>query len=197
MSVGDCENAFLDAALHEGVELVRYKQPWLNQRGHFGLPEEAASVVGPLQEIFLALGGHPGEQSSKRITALRGDFMHLSTRTIIEVDELQHFTSYRLKSFDYYPSEHPVGFKISEYRDLCRRFSSSADKYRQTKTAAAFGSGGRQRQRAYYDALRDLAVPAMGLPPLLRVAAPEGDGHLAFDRNRERILKAVASTGNV
>lgn len=196
MPVGDCENEFLEAARQEGVELVRYKKPWLNQRGHFGLPEQAASVVGPLHEIFRALGGDPEEQSLKRTTALSGDFIHFATGTIIEVDELQHFTSFRLRSFDHYPSKHPVGFEIAEYQDLCRRLSSTADRYRQTKAAAAFGMGGRQRQRAYYDALRDLAVPAMGHPPLIRVAATDGNGRSAFQRNRERILHAVASIGS-
>lgn len=195
MPVGDCENAVLEAARQEGVELARYRKSWLNQRGHFGLPEQAASVVVPLH-LFRALGGDPEEQSLKRPTALPGDFIHLATGTIIEGDELQHFTSFRLRSFDYYPSKHPVGFEIAEYQELCRSISSTADKYRQTKAAAAFGMGGRQRQRAYYAALRDLAVPVMGHPPVIRVAAMDGDGRSAFQRNREPILHAVESIGS-
>lgn len=193
MPVGDCENAFLEAARQDGVVLARYKKQWLNQRGHFGLPEQAASVVRPLHDLFLALAGDPEEQSLKRATALPGDFIHIGTGTIIEVDELQHFTSFRLRSFDHYPSKHPVRFEIAEYQDLCRRLSSTADKYRRTKAAAAFGMEGRRRQRAYYDALRDLAAPVMGHPPVIRVAAIDGDGRSAFQRNRERILHAVES----
>ncbi|WP_427004472.1 DUF7255 family protein [Pseudarthrobacter sp. H2] len=192
MPVGDCENAFLEAARREGVDLVRYKKTWLNQRGHFGLPDRASDVTRPLHEIFLALGGNAAEQTAKRTTALPGDFIHLETGTIIEVDEVQHFTSFRLKSFEYYASDSPLGFEAEEYRELCRQFGSAADKYRQTKTAAAFGPGGRQRQRAYYDALRDLAVPAMGHPPVIRVPAPDGNGRTAFERNCERILQAIS-----
>lgn len=192
MPVGDCENAFMEAARREGVELVRYKKHWLNQRGHFGLPDRASDVTDPLNSIFLSLGGRPAEQATKRTTALPGDFIHLETGTIIEVDEVQHFTSFRLKSFEFYAPDSPLGFELDEYRDLCRRFAAKADTYRQSKAAAAFGPGGRQRQRAYYDALRDLAVPAMGLPPLIRVPAPDGDGGTAFERNRERILCALS-----
>jgi hypothetical protein len=39
-----------------------------------------------------------------------------------------------------------------------------SDNYRRPKEARGFGIGGRQRQRAYYDALRDLATPATGVP---------------------------------
>jgi hypothetical protein len=59
----------------------------------------------------------------------------------------------------------PFGFDPDHYRELCRFWQAKADKYRRTKEARGFGVGGRQRQRAYYDSLRDLATPAMGHPP--------------------------------
>ena len=43
-----------------------------------------------------------------------------------------------------------------------------------------------QRERAYHDALRDLATPAMGHPPLLRIAAPDGDGAAAYAASATR-----------
>ena len=45
--------------------------------------------------------------------------------------------------------------------------------------AKGFGFGGVPRERAYHDALRDLAVPAMGHPPLLRRGV-DGDGAEAY-----------------
>ena len=48
------------------------------------------------------------------------------------------------------------------------------------------------RERAYHDALRDLATPAMGLPPLVRIAALDGDGVAAYLRHREE-LASLAS----
>lgn len=194
MPVGDCENAFLDAASRDGVELVRYKKPWLNQQGHFGLPSKASTIVPALHDIFLDLNGDPVTQSSKRAIPLPGDFIHVESGTIIEVDEMQHFTSYRLSTFSHYPEGIPLGFDISEYADLCHRFAPTADKYRRTKSAAAFGLGGRQRQRAYYDALRDLAIPTMGNPPIVRISALDNNGSAAYVRNRDRILHLTSGS---
>ena len=44
-----------------------------------------------------------------------------------------------------------------------------------------------QRERAYHDALRDLATPAMGHPPLIRIAAVDGDGGTAYARSRDSL----------
>ena len=54
--------------------------------------------------------------------------------------------------------------------------------------AKGFGFGGVQRERAYHDALRDLATPAMGHPPLIRIAALDGDGAAAYGRHRAALL---------
>jgi hypothetical protein len=44
------------------------------------------------------------------------------------------------------------------------------------------------RERAYHDALRDLATPAMGHPPLVRIAVLDGDGAAAYARHRADLL---------
>src|SRR5688500_2463770 len=110
MAVGDCETAFFLAAQGDGLQLERrYTKPWLNQQGHFGLPLDALSAKVPLHEVFLALGGDANTQASKRSTTLPGDFIHHATRTIIEVDEIQHFSTFRLQSFDFYPRDATLG----------------------------------------------------------------------------------------
>ena len=53
--------------------------------------------------------------------------------------------------------------------------------------------GGVQRERAYHDALRDLATPAMGHPPVVRIAAVDGDGAAAYRRNRSSLLALLVS----
>jgi hypothetical protein len=65
-------------------------------------------------------------------------------------------------TLDLYPRGLPLGFEIEHYRELCRRWKRESDGYYRTKSARGFGVGGRQKQRAYYDALRDIATPAMG-----------------------------------
>ncbi|WP_224766304.1 DUF7255 family protein [Nocardioides campestrisoli] len=189
MARGDCELAFCAAAAEDGIELTRAKVPWLNQRGHLGLPVGASAAVPVMEEIFSALGGIDVEQAGKRLTALPGDFVHLPTGVFIEVDESQHFTSYRLTTLALYPPATVLGYDLDEYRELCERWVPRSDRYRQAKAAIGFGSGGRQRQRAYHDALRDLVNPAMG-HTLIRAAAPDRDGSAAYEAVRSRLRVA-------
>lgn len=58
MPVGDCERGVAVAAAADGIELVSMPRvEWLNTRGHFELPERAASVVPELERAFALLGG--------------------------------------------------------------------------------------------------------------------------------------------
>jgi hypothetical protein len=193
MPVGDCEREFASAAADDGLALARARVPWLNQRGHLGLPVEARDAVEAMNRIFDALDGDLAAQQAKRLTSLPGDFIHEASGTFIEVDESQHFTTHRLRTLDLYPRGTPLGFDIDAYRALCDEWAPRSDKYRANRAAVGFGDGGRQRQRAYHDALRDLVVPAMGFGPVIRVAAPERDGAAAYARVRERIQAATGS----
>jgi hypothetical protein len=189
--VGDCERAFQDAAAADGVVLVRARLPWLNQRGHFGLPDPAASVLPVMDQVFGGLGGDQVAQQSKRLTPLPGDFQHQATGLLIEVDETQHFTSYRNLTLSLYPSDARLGFDLCEYQSLCREWSARSDRYRRNKDAVGFGEGGRARQRAYHDALRDLVAPIMGHPPVIRAHATDSDGAAAYRRVRERLWREI------
>ncbi|GGF36349.1 hypothetical protein GCM10011519_07320 [Marmoricola endophyticus] len=190
MPVRECQNAFAAAAAADGVALTAASVPWLNGRGHLGIADDFSHVKEVLANIFEALGGQPDELASKPMRRLSGDFVHAPTGTFIEVDERQHFTSHRLKTLDLYPSGARLGFDIEEYRDLCRGLAAKADRDFAHKAAAGFGPGGRPRQRAYNDALRDLVTPSMELPPVIRVAAPDRDGVAAYERVRDS-LKAL------
>lgn len=184
----DCQRAFAGAAAADGIVLVRQSVEWLTERGHLALPARARRAAVALERIYVALGGDADVLATARSRRLRGDFVHEPSGTLIEVDEHQHFTSFRRHALDLYPEDALLGFDLARYRELCDAWQGKADRYRRSKEARGFGVGGRQRQRAYYDALRDLATPAMGHPPLVRVAAPDGDGHGAYTRRRERLL---------
>lgn len=187
MPVGDCQRAFGAAAEADGLDLGASRVAWINQRGHFGLPTNCCEAVATLAAIFVALNGDPVAQAAKRTTPLTGDFVELSTGTMIEIDESQHFTSFRATSLALYPAGAPLGFDHHGYLELCRELAPRSDRYRTSRGATGFGAGGRQRQRAYHDALRDLAAPACGRPPVIRVAVLDGDGAAAFRRERDRI----------
>lgn len=187
MPVGDRERAFANAAAADGVVLVRARVPWLNQRGHYGLPAQAESAVETLGRIFDALGGLADQQEQKRLTPLPGDYLHEPSGTFIEIDESQHFTTWRLRALDLYPKDAALGFDLDEYRRLCEEWAPKSDRYRAAKAAVGFGEGGRQRQRAYHDALRDLVTPLMGHPPVIRVPVVSGDGTSAYRRVQTQI----------
>ena len=59
--------------------------------------------------------------------------------------------------------------------------------------AKGFGFGGVPKERAYHDALFDLATPAMGHPPVVRIAAVDGDGAGAYARERAALLALLGS----
>ena len=189
MPVGDRQAAFGAAAASDGVQLRAARVPWLNWRGHLGLPNAAQWVVGSLERIFEHLGGDPTVLATRRAIPLPGDFVHAETGTLVEFDEYQHFTSHRLATFAFYPDRTPLGFDRQDYEDNCRGFASRADRYRADKAAPAFGQGGRQRQRAYNDALRDLAAAAIG-PPIIRIIAADSavSGADLYAINRTQLM---------
>jgi hypothetical protein len=173
--------------------LVAQSLPWICQRGHYALPRDrASSAIDVLERIYVDLGGDPDVLRAGRSTPLPGDFEHPPTGALIEIDESQHFTSARLLTLEHYPPNTPVGFDLLHYRGLCLRWREQSDNYFRTKEARGFGVGGRQKQRAYYDALRDLAAPAMGLPPVIRIAAPTRDRRRAYSEHRDRLLALLS-----
>ena len=62
MPVGDCQRAFGAAAESDGLELGPSRVPWINQRGHFGLPSGCRVAIRTLAAIFAALDGDPEAQ---------------------------------------------------------------------------------------------------------------------------------------
>lgn len=158
---------------------------WLNTHGHFELPPEATSAEPLLRRVFEELGGNEREQRSKQLRTLPSDLLLAASSTMVEVDEVQHFTSFRALTIRQCASAQVVPF--AEYLELCREWSSVADKYRASKPAKGFpGPFGRARQRAYNALLRDLVAPVMGYQ-LIRVPAPKLSGPDAYDRARPKL----------
>ena len=67
-----------------------------------------------------------------------------------------------------------LGFDLDEYRALTERLRIRGDKSFAHKKSADFpGPGGRQKKRAYNDALRDLLAPSFTGLPLIRIPIPD------------------------
>ena len=109
------------------------------------------------------LGGVEAEMVVKKVAALSGDFVHVESGVFAVVDESQDFLV-QAATLDLYPDGTQLGFDLTEYKNLCRKWAPTLDRYRRDKAAVGFGPRGRQRQHAYNDGLRDLVTPATAHP---------------------------------
>jgi hypothetical protein len=198
---GEVQAAFAQAAAEDGIVLASQAFDWLCEQGHVGLERVAKarrdpSLVGPVKAALEPLGAIyarlKGDVSvlhaSRENLLLAVDLVHEPTGTVIEVDDAAHFTSFRLTALELYPADVRLGFDLGEHEELCRAWCARTDRLARGLAAKGFGFGGMQRERAYHDALRDLAVPAMGHPPVVRIAAVDGDGAAAYRRHRDALL---------
>ncbi|HKN95021.1 MAG TPA: hypothetical protein VJU60_11860 [Thermoleophilaceae bacterium] len=208
MAPGAPAAAFAEAAAADGIELSPGSFDWLCEQGHVGLERVAKarrdpSIVEPVKAalaalgaIFARLGGDVMVLHAARENLLLPvQLVHEPSGTLIQLDELSHFTSFRLTALGLYPPDAPLGFDIEEHRRLCREHAGEADRIGRGLAAKGFGFGGVPRERAYHDALFDLATPAMGHPPLVRVAVPDGDGAAAYGRFRSAAGGAALAGG--
>ena len=202
MASDDVQSAFAQAAARDGIVLGSQSFDWLCEQGHLGLERVARRdpalvgpvtvVLEPLERIYARLKGDLSVLHASRANVLLPvDLVHEASGTMIEVDASPHFTSFRLAALELYPDDVAVGFDLDEYKELCRAWCSETDGLGRGLPAKGFGFGGLQQERAYQDALRDLATPAMGHPPVIRVAAADGDGTAAYRRHRASLLRLL------
>jgi len=155
---------------------------------------QGPAALDQLQAIYARLKGDVSVLHAARENLLLPvELMHLPTGTVVEVDDAAHFTSFRLAALELYRPDAALGFDVGEHAALCREWCARTDGLDRGLAAKGFGFGGRQRERAYHDALRDLAVPAMGHPPVLRIVAVDGDGAAAYARHRDALLALSGS----
>jgi hypothetical protein len=182
---------FRRAAAADGLELEERTFEWLCEQGHVGLERIAKArrdpaIVAPVKaalealgRIYSRLGGDVSVLHAARENLLLAPVL-ADGPALIAVDGPEHFTSHRLAALELYPADAPLGFDRDEHMALCRELAPRTDGTDRGLAAKGFGFGGVPRERAYHDALRDLAIPAMGHPPLVRVTAVEGDGAAAY-----------------
>lgn len=201
MAPGDAQRAFAAAAADDGLVLGSGSFDWLCEQGHVGLERVAKArrdpalvrpVTAALEQLAAIYARLKGDLSvlhaSRENLLLTAELVHVQSGTLIEVDEAPHFTTFRLEALELYPAGVGVGFAVAEHKELCRTWCARTDALSRGMPAKGFGFGGLARERAYHDALFDLATPAMGHPPLLRIAAVDGDGAAAYRRHRASLL---------
>jgi hypothetical protein len=179
----------------ESVQLEPATFDFLSEQGHVGLERIAKArrdpaIVEPVKRalaslavIYARLKGDPTVLAAARENLLLTVYKD-ATGAVVEIDGPEHFTSFRLTALELYPDDAPLGFDRVEYAALCEELAPRSDRLHRALAAKGFGFGGVQRERAYHDALKDLAIPAMGHPPVVRIAAPDGDEAAAYERFR-------------
>jgi hypothetical protein len=196
----DVHAAFARTAAQDGIVLESGSFDWLCEQGHVGLERVAKArrdpaivqpVIAAIEQLEAIYARLKGDRSvlpaARENVLLTVDLVHAPTGTIVEVDDAAHFTSFRLIALELYRPDAALGFERAEHEALCREWRARSDGLDRALAAKGFGFGGRQRERAYHDALRDLAAPAMGHPPVVRIAAVDGDGAAAYARHREAL----------
>jgi hypothetical protein len=107
---------------------------------------------------------------------------------ILEVDEKQHFNTFRARTLAHYGDAVPVAFPVTEWiakSDAKTRLEAGG--FAKPRPPLFAGDGGRHRQRAFRDALADILPTAHGWLPTLRIAdfevkawlfTPDAAGHM-------------------
>jgi hypothetical protein len=204
VAVGSVQLAFAQAAAEDGIVLEPGSFDWLCEQGHVGLERVAkarrdpalvapvSAAIALLGAIHSRLGGDVSVlHASRENLLLPIELLHAASGTVIELDDSPHFTSARLAALELYPDDAAVAFAVGEHKQLCRKWSTRTDGLARGLPAKGFGFGGAARERAYHDALVDLATPAMGQPPVVRVVELGGDGAAAYRRERDALVRLL------
>ena len=198
MAVGDKQKLITEIVskvLNEQAQTSRKFDWFINKHNK----ENFGKHFSTIHKIFKSLNGDIIANQTKRSVALYCDaYFGGQHNFIFEFDELQHFSSSRLKTIENYPSSLIVNFDLANWKRLCQIHKDKADNYRKTKTTTDFNFvGGRTAQRAYLDCFRDLLPKIQGLNPTLRINEFEVVGISKADKEAcnkiEQLLKTKLS----
>jgi len=190
--MGRTETQFMADAKAAGYPLAQNRTvSWLTCHGHRNPSLQAipARVIDSLHDLFNALGGDERRLQGKPAQPLRPDsFLY---GQILELDEIQHFSTARLTALKLYPADTPLGFDIDEYQALCRRWRKGRRSLPKRQTDGRLSPCRRAHRAArLLHAVRDLLAPHAGAGPVIRIPAPECDPTIAVKR-----LNAYTGTG--
>ena len=175
---GDVHPAFAQAAAEDGIVLASQSFDWLCEQGHVGLERVAKArrdpaLVAPVTAALAARrdlrppqGRRLGPARVAREPAAAGRPRARADRNRDRGRRLAALHVVPADGARALPAGRAVGFDLDEHKELCRAWCARTDGLERGLPRRASGSAGVPRERAYHDALRDLATPAMGHPPL-------------------------------
>jgi len=179
----------IEEARHCGTRLtVGAPQPWLSTRGHLDplvQREAPAEVLDVLETLHVALGGNLSVLARLPIKHEQTD-LSTANGQLIELDDVQHFTTARWQSLRLYPRVQSLGFSIENYRTLIEAWKAKANAVFTRQWCPDFDfSGGRRAHRAYFDAVKDLLAPTFSGYELVRIPV--------LDRDAARTAQAIVA----
>lgn len=192
MPVGDKQNLItkiVSKVLGESAQ-TKKKFDWLINKH---LSEYFQQYYLNIENIFEVLKGDNFQNQAKQTVKLQCDaYFGGNYNFIFEFDEYQHFSSSRLKTFDYYPKDIKLNFDLDEWKALCVIYADKADKYRAQKKTRDFNFiDGRTSQRAYLDCFRDFLPELHGYNPTLRISAFEVEQITTEDKTAYKIIEKL------
>ncbi len=195
MAVGDKQKLITEIVskvLNEQAQTSKKFDWFINKHNK----ENFGKHFSTIDKIFKSLNGDITANQTKRSVALDCDaYFGGQYNFIFEFDELQHFSSSRLKTIENYPSGLRVNFDLANWKRLCQIHKDKADNYRKTKTTTDFNFvGGRTAQRAYLDCFRDLLPEIQGLNPTLRINEFEVVGITKVDKDACNKIEQLIKT---
>ena len=177
-------------AAKDGIELAPHQFEWASEPGHlavayladqtgnFEIMQRAEIAVPALTQMFNRLKGLMPVLHSCRVNMpYMPVLVHMPSATLVEVDDVLHFTTGRLTTLDLYPAEVPLGFDIKEYKELCREHAPTSDKWRYGMASKMFG---------FHGATERARVPGRGPRPRDLGHGPSAADPRPGDRRRRR-----------
>ena len=163
----------IETAAHEVLTAIcgrtQETPVWLMRPGRV----ECRNRWSLVQEIYQALTGGllPDTPPPRERRTVDGVFHGTDGRAFIfELDEKQHFNTFRAATLDLYPADLPLGFYIRPWMDRCHQKTKlEGGGFAKPKPPLFPGGNGRHRQRAFRDALTDILPSEYGLLPTLRL----------------------------
>ena len=145
---------------------------WLRNKPH---PEHFGNAYADIMTLYTELEGDWKGTTAKADGYLIPDaYFPEPYHFIFEFDELQHFTCYRERTLQFYPSDVPLAYEPEMYQQFCRQYHEAAlakGTARFRRATADFPyENGRAAQRAFFDTFRDWLPPRHGLNPTVRLA---------------------------
>jgi guanosine-3',5'-bis(diphosphate) 3'-pyrophosphohydrolase len=117
-------------------------------------------------------------------------------RRIIEIDEYQHFNLFRATTLELYPKNDVIAFPRKEWMRQCTAARNLPGAGFAKPCPPLFpAEGGRHRQRAFRDALRDLLPPLYDFAPTLRIAHFEVEDWIFGPQARKRMSALLEGRG--